>query len=146
MSLNDLILFLYFYLENFENIFLNHTELNYSDVDVFEMRGKEMVPKYKQDLKNFGEDIERKHQGQIFEEKIKQIPENLAKQHLFREELTMSYTPEANPHEFIETMKEKIGTNTSPGTNTERSMYNSIKYKNTINQNHINFSQYVKYH
>lgn len=146
MKLEDLIVFLNFYVENFENIFLNQTQLNYSNIDVFHMKSRQKYPEYKQNLTYFGEDCERKHQGQLFEEKVKQAPYCMAEQHLIREELIVSYTPEANPHDFINMMKEKLGINTSPGSNTEKSIYNSIKYKNTINQNPAKFREYVGYH
>ena len=146
MNLEDLILFLNFCVENFENIFLNQTELNYSTIDVFHMQSRQKNPEYKQNLTYFGEDYERKHQGQLFEEKVKQTPHNIVKQHLIREEVIVSYTPEANPHDFINLMKEKLGINTSPGSNTEKSIYNSIKYKNTMNQNPARFREYVGYH
>jgi hypothetical protein len=146
MNLEDLILFLNFYVENFENIFSNQTELNYSTIDVFHMRGRQKNPEYKQNLTYFGEDYERKHQGQLFEEKVKQTPHNMVEQHLIREEVIVSYTPEANPHDFINIMKEKLDINTSPGSNTEKSIYNSIKYKNTMNQNPARFREYVGYH
>lgn len=85
-----------------------------------------MRPNYKSKNTYFEEDVERHHQGHIIEQKIKQIPENLSRQHLDRKELIMSCTPEENIHEFIETMKEKkISNNTSPGTGAEKSIYNS---------------------
>lgn len=133
-------------LENIKFILENCKQLETHDLNVFEMRGHEKKPNYKSETTYFGEDVKRHHQGHITEQKIKQIPENLSKQHLDREELIISYTPEADPHEFIETMKEKIGNNTSPGTGTEKSMYNSIKYRNTINQNPMKFWQYVGFH
>ena len=84
-----------------KTFFLSRTEMDYLGVDTLEMRGKEKTPQYRQDLKNFGKDVERKHQGQIFEEKFKKMPTNLIENHMKQEEWCVEYRPTSNVEDFF---------------------------------------------
>lgn len=93
-----------------------------------EMKKHSPIPKKLEEKSFFGLDEERKDRGKIFQDKLKKIPNELAKGNLERDEKKMPYGPMINGEELIESVKNALGYNTSPGSLMQESIQNLYRH------------------
>lgn len=137
--------FINFCLQNLENVFIRYKELDYYNIDTFEMKRQKKKPEFKTDLAYFGEDVARKHQGEIFQEKIKKIPENLVKDTMKKDDYVVSYRPVSDAENLFDSLKQKLDSNTSPASNMTQGLNNIWRSSNINNHSKTEMRNYMWY-